>query len=80
MFGSVWPSPDELVEAGHMDGVAAMTMCLHIVMPACKPSFVAAAITLFFAWATSTFRLTERYFCRSTYFARLASDEAMPTS
>ena len=39
--------PDELVEAGRMDGASAMTIYLRIVMPVCKPVIVTAAIILF---------------------------------
>lgn len=39
--------PDELVEAGRMDGAGAMTIYFHIVMPVCKPATVTAAIVLF---------------------------------
>ena len=39
--------PDELVEAGRMDGAGAMTIYFHIVLPVCKPVIVTAAIVLF---------------------------------
>lgn len=39
--------PDELVEAGRMDGAGALTIYWHIVMPVCKPAIVTAAIVLF---------------------------------
>lgn len=39
--------PDELVEAGRMDGASAMTIYLRLVMPVCKPAIVTAAIVLF---------------------------------
>lgn len=39
--------PDELVEAGRMDGAGALTIYFHIVMPVCKPVIVTAAIILF---------------------------------
>lgn len=39
--------PDELVEAGRMDGAGALTIYLHIVLPVCKPVIVTAAIVLF---------------------------------
>ncbi len=39
--------PDELVEAGRMDGAGALTIYLRIVMPVCKPVIVTAAIVLF---------------------------------
>lgn len=39
--------PDELVEAGRMDGAGAMTIYLHIVLPLCKPVLVTAAIVIF---------------------------------
>ena len=39
--------PDELVEAGRMDGAGALTIYLRIVMPVCKPVIVTAAIILF---------------------------------
>lgn len=39
--------PDELVEAGRMDGASAMTIYLRIVMPVCKPVIVTATIILF---------------------------------
>lgn len=39
--------PDELIEAGRMDGAGAMTIYFHIVLPVCKPVIVTAAIVLF---------------------------------
>lgn len=39
--------PDELVEAGRMDGAGALTIYLQIVLPVCKPVLVTAAIVLF---------------------------------
>lgn len=39
--------PDELVEAGRMDGANALTIYFHIVLPVCKPVIVTAAIVLF---------------------------------
>lgn len=39
--------PDELVEAGRMDGAGALTIYFRIVMPVCKPVIVTAAIILF---------------------------------
>jgi multiple sugar transport system permease protein len=39
--------PDELVEAGRMDGASALTIYLRIVLPVCKPVIVTAAIILF---------------------------------
>ncbi|HSI47936.1 MAG TPA: carbohydrate ABC transporter permease [Ideonella sp.] len=39
--------PDELVEAGRMDGAGALTIYLRLVMPVCKPVIVTAAIILF---------------------------------
>jgi multiple sugar transport system permease protein len=39
--------PDELVEAGRMDGAGAMTIYFRIVLPVCKPIIVTAAIVLF---------------------------------
>jgi len=39
--------PDELVEAGRMDGAGALTIYFHIVLPVCKPVIVTAAIILF---------------------------------
>ncbi|MGQ3050721.1 MAG: carbohydrate ABC transporter permease [Roseateles sp.] len=39
--------PDELVEAGRMDGASALTIYLRLVMPVCKPVIVTAAIILF---------------------------------
>jgi len=39
--------PDELVEAGRMDGASALTIYLRLVMPVCKPVIVTAAIVLF---------------------------------
>ena len=39
--------PDELVEAGRMDGAGALTIYWHIVLPVCKPVIVTAAIVLF---------------------------------
>jgi len=39
--------PDELVEAGRMDGASAFTIYFQIVMPVCKPVIVTAAIVLF---------------------------------
>lgn len=39
--------PDELVEAGRMDGASALIIYLHIVLPVCRPVIVTAAIVLF---------------------------------
>jgi multiple sugar transport system permease protein len=39
--------PDELVEAGRMDGAGALTIYLQIILPVCKPVLVTAAIVLF---------------------------------
>jgi len=39
--------PDELIEAGRMDGAGAFRIYREIVMPACKPVIVTAAITIF---------------------------------
>lgn len=39
--------PDELVEAGRMDGAGALTIYAQIVLPVCKPVIVTAAIVLF---------------------------------
>lgn len=39
--------PDELIEAGRMDGAGALTIYLQIVLPVCKPMIVTAAIVLF---------------------------------
>ena len=39
--------PDELVEAGRMDGASALTIYFQIVLPVCKPVIVTAAIVLF---------------------------------
>ena len=39
--------PDELVEAGRMDGAGALTIYFHIVLPVCRPVMVTAAIVLF---------------------------------
>lgn len=39
--------PDELVEAGRMDGAGALTIYFRIVLPVCKPVIVTAAIVLF---------------------------------
>ena len=39
--------PDELIEAGRMDGAGALTIYWHIVLPVCKPVIVTAAIVLF---------------------------------
>lgn len=39
--------PDELVEAGRMDGAGALTIYLRLVLPVCKPVIVTAAIILF---------------------------------
>lgn len=39
--------PDELIEAGRMDGAGALTIYLQIVLPVCKPVIVTAAIVLF---------------------------------
>jgi multiple sugar transport system permease protein len=39
--------PDELVEAGRMDGAGALTIYARIVLPVCKPVIVTAAIVLF---------------------------------
>ena len=39
--------PDDLVEAGRMDGAGALTIYFQIVLPVCKPVIVTAAIILF---------------------------------
>jgi multiple sugar transport system permease protein len=39
--------PDELIEAGRMDGAGALTIYVQIVLPVCKPVIVTAAIVLF---------------------------------
>jgi multiple sugar transport system permease protein len=39
--------PDELVEAGRMDGAGALTVYFNIVLPVCRPVMVTAAIVLF---------------------------------
>jgi multiple sugar transport system permease protein len=39
--------PDELVEAGRMDGAGALTIYTQIVLPVCKPVIVTAAIVIF---------------------------------
>jgi multiple sugar transport system permease protein len=39
--------PDELVEAGRMDGAGALTIYFRIVLPVCKPVMATAAISLF---------------------------------
>ncbi len=39
--------PDELVEAGRMDGAGALTIYFRIVLPVCRPVIVTAAIVLF---------------------------------
>ena len=39
--------PDELVEAGRMDGAGALTIYFRIVLPVCKPVMATGAISLF---------------------------------
>lgn len=39
--------PDELVEAGRMDGAGALSIYFNIVLPVCKPVIVTGAIVLF---------------------------------
>ena len=41
--------PDELIEAGRMDGAGAITIFFQLVLPVCKPVLVTAAIVLFLA-------------------------------
>lgn len=78
--------PDELVEAGRMDGAGAMTIYLRIVMPVCKPVIVTAAIILFlgmwnqYLWPVMTVHTSgarpvmvglQQYFGRTTQWGEI---------
>jgi multiple sugar transport system permease protein len=41
--------PDELIEAGRMDGAGALTIFFKLILPLCKPVIVTAAIVMFLA-------------------------------
>lgn len=78
--------PDELVEAGRMDGAGALTIYLRIVMPVCKPVIVTAAIILFlgmwnqYLWPVMTVHTSgarpvmvglQQYFGRTTQWGEI---------
>jgi multiple sugar transport system permease protein len=78
--------PDELVEAGRMDGAGALTIYFQIVMPVCKPVIVTAAIILFlgmwnqYLWPVMTVHTSgarpvmvglQQYFGRTTQWGEI---------
>jgi multiple sugar transport system permease protein len=78
--------PDELVEAGRMDGAGALTIYFRIVMPVCKPVIVTAAIILFlgmwnqYLWPVMTVHTSgarpvmvglQQYFGRTTQWGEI---------
>ena len=78
--------PDELVEAGRMDGAGALTIYFRLVMPVCKPVIVSAAIILFlgmwnqYLWPVMTVHTSgarpvmvglQQYFGRTTQWGEI---------
>jgi multiple sugar transport system permease protein len=78
--------PDELVEAGRMDGAGALTIYFRLVMPVCKPVIVTAAIILFlgmwnqYLWPVMTVHTSgarpvmvglQQYFGRTTQWGEI---------
>lgn len=78
--------PDELVEAGRMDGAGALTIYFQIVLPVCKPVIVTAAIILFlgmwnqYMWPVMTVHTSgarpvmvglQQYFGRTTQWGEI---------
>jgi len=78
--------PDELVEAGRMDGAGALTIYFQIVLPVCKPVIVTAAIILFlgmwnqYLWPVMTVHTSgarpvmvglQQYFGRTTQWGEI---------
>ncbi len=86
--------PDELVEAGRMDGAGALTIYFHIVMPVCKPVIVTAAIILFlgmwnqYLWPVMTVHTSgarpvmvglQQYFGRTTQWGEIMAYASLIT-
>ncbi len=86
--------PDELVEAGRMDGAGALTIYFHIVMPVCKPVIVTAAIILFlgmwnqYLWPVMTVHTSnarpvmvglQQYFGRTTQWGEIMAYASIVT-
>lgn len=86
--------PDELVEAGRMDGAGALTIYLRIVMPVCKPVIVTAAIILFlgswnqYLWPVMTVHTSgarpvmvglQQYFGRTTQWGEIMAYASLIT-
>lgn len=86
--------PDELVEAGRMDGAGALTIYFHIVMPVCKPVIVTAAIILFlgmwnqYLWPVMTVHTSgarpvmvglQQYFGRTTQWGQIMAYASLIT-
>lgn len=78
--------PDELVEAGRMDGAGALTIYFQIVLPVSKPALVTAAIVLFlgqwnqYLWPVMTVHTSgarpvmvglQQYFGRTTQWGEI---------
>ncbi len=86
--------PDELVEAGRMDGAGALTIYFHIVLPVCKPVIVTAAIILFlgmwnqYLWPVMTVHTAharpvmvglQQYFGRTTQWGEIMAYASLIT-
>jgi multiple sugar transport system permease protein len=86
--------PDELVEAGRMDGAGALTIYFRIVMPVCKPVIVTAAIILFlgmwnqYLWPVMTVHTSgarpvmvglQQYFGRTTQWGEIMAYASLIT-
>ena len=86
--------PDELVEAGRMDGAGALTIYFHIVLPVCKPVIVTAAIILFlgmwnqYLWPVMTVHTSgarpvmvglQQYFGRTTLWGEIMAYASLIT-
>jgi len=86
--------PDELVEAGRMDGAGALTIYFRLVMPVCKPVIVTAAIILFlgmwnqYLWPVMTVHTSgarpvmvglQQYFGRTTQWGEIMAYASLIT-
>jgi multiple sugar transport system permease protein len=86
--------PDELVEAGRMDGAGALTIYFRIVLPVCKPVIVTAAIILFlgmwnqYLWPVMTVHTAgarpvmvglQQYFGRTTQWGEIMAYASLIT-
>lgn len=86
--------PDELVEAGRMDGASALTIYFRIVLPVCKPVIVTAAIILFlsmwnqYLWPVMTVHTAsarpvmvglQQYFGRTTQWGEIMAYASLIT-